>query len=106
MVYIEVKFCVIVLHSSACLTCWKSYVIIINSFIILIKLLHLFSNPQILASLDGLSRQLPKLHRSASEPIMNRSLVHADDYEYLSTPKTPINSQFGAFPFFATDGAF
>ncbi len=60
---------------------------------------------QILASLENLIRSLPKIHRSASEPTLNRTNLGSDDCDYLyacASPKTPINSQFGAFPFFST----
>lgn len=61
--------------------------------------------PQILASLESLVRSLPKIHRSASEPILNRTHLQSDDFMYMcASPKTPINSQFGAFPFFSTGG--
>ncbi|XP_022104905.1 serine/threonine-protein kinase A-Raf-like isoform X2 [Acanthaster planci] len=60
--------------------------------------------PQILASLEGLARLLPKVHRSHSEPSMNRARFQADDFMYCPSPKTPINSQFGAFPFFTGTG--
>lgn len=60
---------------------------------------------QILASLEGLLRSLPKIHRSASEPTLNRTNLQSEDCDYLYTcasPKTPINCQFGAFPFFSS----
>ncbi|XP_038054415.1 serine/threonine-protein kinase B-raf-like isoform X2 [Patiria miniata] len=60
--------------------------------------------PQILASLEGLARLLPKVHRSHSEPSMNRARFQTDDFMYCPSPKTPINSQFGAFPFFTGTG--
>ncbi|GIX94482.1 hypothetical protein CEXT_477251 [Caerostris extrusa] len=57
----------------------------------------------ILASLESLARSLPKIHRSASEPTLNRTHLQSEDFMYIcASPKTPINSQFGAFPFFAT----
>ncbi|XP_072175596.1 serine/threonine-protein kinase A-Raf-like [Diadema setosum] len=56
--------------------------------------------PVILASLENLARQLPKIHRSASEPSsLNRARLHSDDFMYCPSPKTPIQSQFGVFPF-------
>ncbi|XP_071806054.1 serine/threonine-protein kinase A-Raf-like isoform X2 [Asterias amurensis] len=60
--------------------------------------------PQILASLEGLARLLPKVHRSHSEPSMNRARFQTDDFMYCPSPKTPINSQFGAFTFFTGGG--
>ncbi|XP_015915867.1 serine/threonine-protein kinase A-Raf isoform X2 [Parasteatoda tepidariorum] len=58
---------------------------------------------QILASLESLARSLPKIHRSASEPTLNRTHLQSEDFMYMcASPKTPINSQFGAFPFFST----
>nr|UVJ89029.1 RAF [Paracentrotus lividus] len=56
--------------------------------------------PVILASLEMLARQLPKIHRSASEPSsLNRARLHSDDFMYCPSPKTPIQSQFAVFPF-------
>lgn len=48
---------------------------------------------QILASLEGLLRNLPKIHRSASEPnVPSRSQLHSDDFVYAcASPKTPVN---------------
>ncbi|KAI0238100.1 Serine/threonine-protein kinase B-raf [Lamellibrachia satsuma] len=59
--------------------------------------------PQNLAALENLVRSLPKVHRSASEPTLNRTYLQSDecDYTYVCvSPKTPITSNFGAFPFF------
>ncbi|XP_070558829.1 serine/threonine-protein kinase B-raf-like isoform X13 [Ptychodera flava] len=60
--------------------------------------------PQVLASLESLARSLPKLHRSASEPVsLNRTRLHADDLLYnCPSPKTPLQSQFPTFAFFPT----
>ncbi|XP_035210323.1 serine/threonine-protein kinase A-Raf-like [Stegodyphus dumicola] len=58
---------------------------------------------QILASLESLARSLPKIHRSASEPTLNRTHLQSEDFMYIcASPKTPINSQFGAFPFYSS----
>lgn len=47
---------------------------------------------QILASLEGLIRNLPKIHRSASEPNVNRTQLQSDDFIYTcASPKTPVN---------------
>ncbi|XP_077987280.1 serine/threonine-protein kinase B-raf-like isoform X2 [Glandiceps talaboti] len=61
--------------------------------------------PQVLASLESLARSLPKLHRSASEPVsLNRTRLHADDLLYsCPSPKTPLQSQFPAFAFFPSN---
>ncbi|XP_015601956.1 raf homolog serine/threonine-protein kinase Raf [Cephus cinctus] len=60
---------------------------------------------QILASLEGLLRGLPKITRSASEPNLNRTQLQSDDFLYAcASPKTPVNFQFGAFPFYPTGG--
>ncbi|GLG94720.1 Raf homolog serine/threonine-protein kinase Raf [Gryllus bimaculatus] len=60
---------------------------------------------QILASLESAVRLLPKIHRSASEPTLNRTQLQSDDFLYMcASPKTPINSQFGAFPFYSVGG--
>ncbi|KAJ1520971.1 hypothetical protein ONE63_004045 [Megalurothrips usitatus] len=53
---------------------------------------------QILASLEGLIRTLPKIHRSTSEPFLNRAPLQSDDFMYqCSSPKTPVHAQYGAF---------
>ncbi|XP_018023345.1 raf homolog serine/threonine-protein kinase Raf isoform X1 [Hyalella azteca] len=53
--------------------------------------------PQILANLESIVRSLPKLHRSASEPILTRSHLN-DDFMYMcASPKTPMNT--GGFLF-------
>lgn len=47
---------------------------------------------QIHASLEVCIRSLPKLHRSASEPNMNRTQLQSDDFIYsCASPKTPVN---------------
>ncbi|XP_023242081.1 serine/threonine-protein kinase B-raf-like [Centruroides sculpturatus] len=72
---------------------------------------HQFNQPsgsilwmlQILASLESLVQSLPKIHRSLSEPTFNCSHLQSEDFIYLcASPKTPINSQFGAFPLFSS----
>ncbi|XP_006821654.2 serine/threonine-protein kinase B-raf-like [Saccoglossus kowalevskii] len=57
--------------------------------------------PQVLASLEHLARSLPKLHRSASEPVsLNRTRLQSEDFlYYCPSPKTPLQSQFPAFGF-------
>ncbi|XP_068969612.1 raf homolog serine/threonine-protein kinase Raf [Bombus flavifrons] len=60
---------------------------------------------QILANLEGLSRGLPKITRSASEPNLNRTQLQSDDFVYTcASPKTPVNFQFGAFSFYPSGG--
>ncbi|KAK0083681.1 hypothetical protein PV325_008406 [Microctonus aethiopoides] len=60
---------------------------------------------QILASLEALIRSLPKITRSTSEPNLNRTQLQSDDFLYTcASPKTPVNFQFGAFPFYPTGG--
>ncbi|KOC66021.1 RAF proto-oncogene serine/threonine-protein kinase [Habropoda laboriosa] len=60
---------------------------------------------QILASLEGLLRGLPKITRSASEPNLNRTQLQSDDFVYTcASPKTPVNFQFGAFFFYPSGG--
>lgn len=47
---------------------------------------------QIHASLEGFLRNLPKIHRSTSEPNMNRTQLQSDDFMYAcASPKTPVN---------------
>ena len=59
----------------------------------------------ILVSLESLSRSLPKIHRSASEPTLSGSHFQSEDiYFAYALPKTPMNAQFGAFPLFNTGG--
>lgn len=48
-------------------------------------------------------RSLPKIHRSESEPTLNRNYLQAEECDYFypcSSPKTPVNFQFGTFSFF------
>ncbi|XP_014252119.1 raf homolog serine/threonine-protein kinase phl [Cimex lectularius] len=60
---------------------------------------------QILASLESLLTSLPKIHRSTSEPLLNRTPLHSDDLCYVcASPKTPVNTQFGSFPFYPVGG--
>lgn len=60
---------------------------------------------QILVSLESLQRALPKIHRSTSEPTLNRTQLQSDDFLYgCASPKTPVNTQFGAFPFYSMGG--
>ncbi|EZA56844.1 Raf-like protein serine/threonine-protein kinase phl [Ooceraea biroi] len=60
---------------------------------------------QNLASLESLLRGLPKITRSASEPNLNRTQLQSDDFLYTcASPKTPVNFQFGAFPFYPSGG--
>lgn len=60
---------------------------------------------QILASLENLLQSMPKIHRSTSEPLLNRTHLHSDDLLYVcASPKTPVNTQYGAFPFYPIGG--
>uniref|UniRef100_A0A0A9X2K4 non-specific serine/threonine protein kinase n=2 Tax=Lygus hesperus TaxID=30085 RepID=A0A0A9X2K4_LYGHE len=60
---------------------------------------------QILASLESLLQSMPKIHRSTSEPLLNRTQLHSDDLLYVcASPKTPVNTQYGAFPFYPVGG--
>lgn len=62
----------------------------------------IFFSFQNLTSLESLLSSLPKIHRSESEPMLNRTHIQSDDFLYVcASPKTPINTQFGAFPFFS-----
>lgn len=59
----------------------------------------------ILASLETLLRGLPKINRSTSEPNLGRTQLHSEDFMYTCTsPKTPVNFQFGAFQFYPSGG--
>lgn len=60
---------------------------------------------QILAALEAMLRALPKITRSASEPLLSRPLHASDDYLGYScaSPKTPVNFHFNTdtnFPAF------
>ncbi|RXM32976.1 Serine/threonine-protein kinase B-raf [Acipenser ruthenus] len=48
--------------------------------------------PQLLASIELLARSLPKIHRSASEPSLNRAGFQTEDFSLYAcaSPKTPI----------------
>jgi pole hole protein len=59
---------------------------------------------QILASLESLLQSMPKIHRSTSEPLLNRTQLQSDDLLVCASPKTPVNTQFGAFPFYSLGG--
>jgi len=57
---------------------------------------------KVLNVLEDLARALPKLQRSASEPQMGRTHLQTEDFLYpFASPKTPLNSQMGAFPLFS-----
>ncbi|XP_010795226.1 serine/threonine-protein kinase B-raf isoform X2 [Notothenia coriiceps] len=59
--------------------------------------------PQTLASIELLARSLPKIHRSASEPSLNRAGFQTEDFSLYAcaSPKTPIQAvgygEFSAF---------
>ncbi|MEE6518156.1 hypothetical protein FKM82_028957 [Ascaphus truei] len=56
--------------------------------------------PQILASIELLARSLPKIHRSASEPSLNRAGFQTEDFSLYAcaSPKTPIQAGgYGGF---------
>ncbi|XP_057586834.1 serine/threonine-protein kinase B-raf isoform X3 [Hippopotamus amphibius kiboko] len=62
--------------------------------------------PQILASIELLARSLPKIHRSASEPSLNRAGFQTEDFSLYAcaSPKTPIQAGgYGAFPVHLTN---
>ncbi|XP_055506352.1 serine/threonine-protein kinase B-raf isoform X2 [Leucoraja erinacea] len=59
--------------------------------------------PQILASIELLARSLPKIHRSASEPSLNRAGFQTEDFSLYTcaSPKTPIQAGgYGEFTAF------
>ncbi|XP_061570076.1 serine/threonine-protein kinase B-raf isoform X2 [Cololabis saira] len=58
--------------------------------------------PQILASIELLARSLPKIHRSASEPSLNRAGFQTEDFSLYAcaSPKTPIQAGYGEFSAF------
>jgi len=53
-----------------------------------------FALAQILASIELLARSLPKIHRSASEPSLNRAGFQTEDFSLYAcaSPKTPIQA--------------
>uniref|UniRef100_H3AT03 non-specific serine/threonine protein kinase n=1 Tax=Latimeria chalumnae TaxID=7897 RepID=H3AT03_LATCH len=58
--------------------------------------------PQILASIELLARSLPKIHRSASEPSLNRAGFQTEDFSLYAcaSPKTPIQAGgYGGYPY-------
>uniref|UniRef100_A0A673H7Z5 non-specific serine/threonine protein kinase n=1 Tax=Sinocyclocheilus rhinocerous TaxID=307959 RepID=A0A673H7Z5_9TELE len=58
--------------------------------------------PQTLASIELLARSLPKIHRSASEPSLNRAGFQTEDFSmYIcASPKTPIQAGgYGKFTY-------
>uniref|UniRef100_A0A8C2A524 non-specific serine/threonine protein kinase n=1 Tax=Cyprinus carpio TaxID=7962 RepID=A0A8C2A524_CYPCA len=58
--------------------------------------------PQILASIELLARSLPKIHRSASEPSLNRAGFQTEDFSLYAcaSPKTPIQAGgYGKFTY-------
>ncbi|XP_070612440.1 serine/threonine-protein kinase B-raf isoform X2 [Erythrolamprus reginae] len=59
--------------------------------------------PQILASIELLARSLPKIHRSASEPSLNRAGFQTEDFSLYActSPKTPIQAGGYDVPGFA-----
>ncbi|MBN3307985.1 BRAF kinase, partial [Amia calva] len=57
--------------------------------------------PQTLASIELLARSLPKIHRSASEPSLNRAGFQTEDFSLYAcaSPKTPIQAGgYGEWP--------
>lgn len=61
---------------------------------------------QIYASLEAFVRNLPKIHRSASEPNMNRTQLQSDEFIYAcASPKTPVNFTPATSFLFYTAGA-
>ncbi|XP_059789202.1 serine/threonine-protein kinase B-raf isoform X8 [Balaenoptera ricei] len=61
---------------------------------------------KILASIELLARSLPKIHRSASEPSLNRAGFQTEDFSLYAcaSPKTPIQAGgYGAFPVHLTN---
>ena len=51
---------------------------------------------QVLAVLENLAQDIPKIHRSMSEPLINRP---DDALSIVGTPKSPIPSAYGNFSF-------
>lgn len=63
---------------------------------------------QILASIELLARSLPKIHRSASEPSLNRAGFQTEDFSLYAcaSPKTPIQAGgYGEFKLWVNTGA-
>jgi len=56
---------------------------------------------QVLVSLENLMSSLPKIHRSLSEPILNRTNLHTDEIfgESCSSPKSPGLAVINSFNF-------
>jgi len=56
---------------------------------------------QVLVGLENLMSSLPKIHRSLSEPILNRTNLQGDEIfgENCSSPKSPANPALNSFTF-------
>jgi len=55
----------------------------------------------VLVSLENLMSSLPKIHRSLSEPILNRTNIQSEELfsANCSSPKTPVNANLSSFTF-------
>jgi len=55
----------------------------------------------VLVSLENLMSSLPKIHKSLSEPILNRTNLQNEDLltASCSSPKTPVNANMSSFTF-------
>jgi len=55
----------------------------------------------VLVSLENLMSSLPKIHKSLSEPILNRTNLQNEDLfsANCSSPKTPVNANMSSFTF-------
>jgi len=55
----------------------------------------------VLVSLENLMSSLPKIHKSLSEPILNRTNLQNEDLlsATCSSPKTPVNANMSSFTF-------
>jgi len=55
----------------------------------------------VLVSLENLMSSLPKIHRSLSEPILNRTNLQSEELfsANCSSPKTPVNANLSSFTF-------
>ena len=56
---------------------------------------------QVLVGLENLMSSMPKIHRSLSEPILNRTNLHSDELfgDGCTSPKSPVNSNLNNFTF-------
>lgn len=73
---------------------WQYVSLYARTHILYVIIFVYFISSQILASIELLARSLPKIHRSASEPSLNRAGFQTEDFSLYAcaSPKTPIQA--------------